>query len=265
MKMLLALAAALLPFSAASPTAGEDAERAACPPVTAEQLEAQKREFLSKRKVVRRVSALVGVDSLGRVLMALDYDRDEIVEELVLFTPRERLEGPWSELVRSAEVENTSGTLRLEAHDGSVAIALAVYPADLPTFRRKAAAFKRVIQENRGNELVRNSLDPAFGRHLSSFDHTLIETWPESFRDDLVVPGTTLSTCYNCISAKCKIGGCSSAGCSLECPGIVVNGVCGITCNTMQSFACCNCTNGLVFPIGSCRCIACKRYPGPIP
>jgi hypothetical protein len=269
MKLLLALAVAWLPVIAPAqtpePESVKDPEQ--CPALTAEQLEEAKRGQLAERKVHRRVSALVGVDALGRVLMAIDYDRDEIVEEVVLFTGRERLEGPWGELIRSAEIEVTTGTLRFEARDRSIAIALAVHPAELPTLKGKRAAFKRLIEQSGGHELVRNSIAPEYGRHMSSFDHALIDSWPESFRDDLIVPGTgiVLDDCFNCGTADCQVGGCLGASCSKHCSGIVVNDACSIGCNPDRAFPCCNCTNGIFFPIASCRCIACRKLIGPLP
>lgn len=272
MKMLVAFAAALLsvtPATAQTPTAQaaeEEPVGESCPPLTAEQLEEHKRHHMSESRQRRQVAALVGVDALGRVLMAIDYDRNETADELVLFTARQRLDGPWSELVRSASIDGTSGTLRFEARDRSVAIALAVYPADLPKLKGKGAAFKRVIQQSGGHELVRNRPDQAYGRLLSSFDHNLIDSWPESFRDDLVVPGTTAPiSCYNCDYTTCRIGGCHSAGCGMDCTGLIVNDHCSITCNTARSFGCCNCTNGIIFPVASCRCVACRRLIGPMP
>lgn len=266
MNVLLPAFAAIVPLLA-PPDLPPGAEGPVhCPPPDAAELEERKRAFLADRKLSPRVSALVGVDSLGRVLVALDLDRDDFVEEVVLFTPRERLKGPWSELVRDAELEQTAGTLRLEARDRSVALALAVNPADAPKLRRAARAYRRAIEQDRGEELARNGVDPAYGRRLSSYDHTLIETWPESFREDLVVPGTTgPTTCFNCGTTDCTVGGCYSIGCNIDCKGLIANDTCGIACNAAQSFGCCNCTNGPFFPIGSCRCIPCRRLIGPIP
>lgn len=264
-KMLFAVLAALLSFEAAGQLLAAAQDRNC--PLTAEQIETHKSRQMADRRATRPASALVGVDALGRVLMALDYDRDEMVDELVLFTPRHRLEGPWSERIHAANVDGTAGTLRLEARDGSLAILLAVFPADVPELASKSAhRFKRVIREADGDELVRTKLDPASGRRLESFDHTLIESWPESFRRELNVPGTSGPlSCYNCGTYNCRVGGCYSSGCAVDCFGLLLNSPCQVSCNPSRSFSCCNCTNGIVLPIAECRCIACWRVIGPIP
>jgi hypothetical protein len=265
MKMLLSLAAAFLPLASPPPVAEGETAPIACPSPTSEDLEAQKRHLLDRRKLGERVAVLAGVDPLGRVLLAVDHGQDDAVDELFLFTPRERLKGPWSELILSADIESTTGTLRLESHDRSLAIVLAVSPADLPKLKRGTRDYRRVVQAQ-GYELVRKSLDPAYGRRLSSFDHTLLETWPESFREDLMVPGTSYPTdCWNCGNTPCQVGGCNALTCSTICHGLAVNDECAVGCRPGASFACCNCTNGPFFPIGDCRCRPCRKLVGPIP
>jgi hypothetical protein len=265
MKALVLIAAAFVPSGANPQSSGPEAIPAACPEVTAQDLETQKRNLQANRKVGDRVAALVGVDPLGRVLIALDYGQDDIVDELVLFTPRERLKGPWSELIRTAEVESTAGTFRLEAHDRSTAILLAVNPADVPELKHKGRHYRRLI-ERKGHELVRNSVDTAYGRRLSSYDHTLLETWPESFREDMVIPQTTYPpNCWNCGNTPCQTGGCFTQQCQEFCTGLIVNDKCQIGCEPGASFACCNCTNMPFFPIARCRCVPCKKQMGPIP
>jgi len=264
MKVFALLAAVLLPLAALSQTEPA-AEPEACPPETAQQVEARKRTFLEDRRRARRVSANVGVDALGRALLAVDLDRDGMADELVLFTPRQRLEGPWSQLVPVAEYETTRGTLRFEASDRSLAISLAVEPADPPAFRLETRPQARIVQEAHGSELAISRPGAEVRRYVESYDHTLIETWPESFRDDLVVPGTSGATCLNCSGTPCQTGGCYASGCERKCSGIVANHQCGISCNIQRAFACCNCTNGILTPIADCRCVACIRATGPIP
>jgi hypothetical protein len=258
MKLLSVVAALLLPLVASSqtapPAAAPDGKN--CPAVTPGQ---RVQHLMKGHRKAARAAANVGVDALGRVLLAVDLDRDGLAEELVLFTPRQRLEGPWSRLVPAVEYEATRGTLRVEAADRSLAIALSVAPAPLPRFKHKPAAGALVVEQPEGNELATSRPGDNMRQPIESYDHALIESWPESFRHDLVMPGThTPSTCINCIG-KCQRGGCYAPDCGHTCNGIITDDRCSIGCNAF-AFACCNCTNGIFFPIASCRCIPCRSY-----
>lgn len=259
MNLLVTLATTLLPILAGpqdpqSPPGADD-----CPTPTAEEIELQKQQRMSDPRSDDRVNAVVGVDALGRVLLAVDNDENGAADDLFLFTPRQRLEGPWTELLRAARIDSTAGTLRVEAADRSLAITLAVAPGEPPRLSARDRRFGRIIRET-GFELVRNTPDPKVPLFLESFDHNNLESWPSSFRRDLVTPTTTgPNTCVNCGGTKCtRGGGCFSTGCGTECE-IITDDRCNISCSWPQSFACCNCTLAGIFSLADCRCIGCKR------
>jgi hypothetical protein len=130
------------------------------------------------------IRVLVGVDLLGRFAVAIDSDRDGVVDKSYLMTTAEKLTGPWSLRIESARVVSTVGTLRIEARDYSFAAALSVDGAPLPKVRGKDHGlqdFMQTLVNDKGEELL--WVDGS-GPALDSLRHDVLESWPEAFRQD---------------------------------------------------------------------------------
>jgi hypothetical protein len=196
--------------------------------------------------------------------MAVDSNRDGVVDDVFSFQALERLAEPWSETLKNADLEYTNGTLRLEARNRSVAVALAVIPADLPELSKRSTSFRRVVIKGDGIQLMRNGVNPAEARSLASYDVNSLATWPEHYAEDLAMPGT--NTCDNCSVRKCQGvvgGGCGSTGCNWDC-GIFINDTCGTSCGPGY-FACCSCASNGLFPLCRSVCVKCGPIPGDNP
>ncbi|HVY82685.1 MAG TPA: hypothetical protein VG994_16960 [Steroidobacteraceae bacterium] len=147
-------------------------------------------------KLYQNARALVGVDILGRVAIAIDSDRDTFVDEYLLFTDQTRLTGPWSAVLDVATVFRTSGSVRVEASDRSLGIALAVEDASLPELSLNKRKFAKTVVRSSGVALVRV---PAAGEAtpFAGLDYNSIQTWPASFQQDTLAPTTTGCSCEN--------------------------------------------------------------------
>jgi hypothetical protein len=202
----------------------------------------------------KRATVVAGVDTLGRVLVAVDADHDGYADECLLFTDSRRLEGPWSIHLEEADVVSTLGTLKIEASDRSFAMALAVEGAALPRLKAQGRRFGRIFIEDEGFEQAR-MIPPEgqYGGLLSSMIHTDVQSWPASFWYDALDPGS----CQNCNSAECDAGGCGATSCDIGPPQCFVTN-CSVTCGSTigDRFACCECTI-MQPPPPACRCITC--------
>jgi hypothetical protein len=132
-----------------------------------------------------KVHALVGVDPLGRVAIAIDSDKDGRAEQLLLFTDKGRLDGTWSKRLDDASVEIRRGAVLVTSGAESYAISLAVSTADTPPV--PAWATERLIRTD-GIELARLEDERGIA-YMAALDHDLLSSWPKQFETDLLAPG----------------------------------------------------------------------------
>ncbi len=187
---------------------------------------------------------LVGVDHLGRVLVAVDQKpSDGLVDHCFLFTSEERLGGPWSRRVEGRVVV-TVDSLSVRSPFVVVSVALIGTDPRPPHYPPGAEVF---IDHN-GLELSRIDAPPTGGAPLDGMDIEDLSTWPEAFWYDVHDPASCVGG-GNCIS-----GGPGSTSCSLTLGPVS----CSVTC-TGDTFACCSetSTGGV-----RCRCVPCSEGPG---
>lgn len=171
---------AAVSFGASSATPAPES----CPVPTADKVTPEQRASYeeSQSRSYRKAAVLVGVDTLGRVLVAIDHDHDGLADDCALFTDKVRLDGPWSVRLDEADVESRLGTLKIEAQDKSFALAVAVAGSELPRLTDHGRPFARLFAEEDGAELSR--MLPGYGQYgnaLANMSHTDITTWPKKF------------------------------------------------------------------------------------
>lgn len=196
--------------------------------------------------------ALVGVDQLGRVLVAVDsVPTDGLADTCFLYTGRERLAGPWSrQLSHAMVVHKSEGTLSVEAAPPDFVLSVAVVGAEPQVLHYTPGA--EVFEDEEGLELAFMNAGPSGGASLDQMSHEDLETWPESFWYDLLDPAS--GPCPD--DSDCTGGGNPSTGCEITC---LFGQQCGTTC-PQDTYSCCKClAGGLGGP--SCRCRPC--IPGP--
>jgi hypothetical protein len=223
----------------------------ACAPAPEISSEVLRLSFASDPHLHENVSAVVGVTSLGRLVVALDTNRDQYVDQYIQLTEDNRLQGPWSRRVERATVLLTKGTVRFEAPDQSIGIAAGVEGAELPRLSKAPAEFSTYIHMPAAFELLR--LKAQKNVLLADVDVANFGTLPERLQLDSEVftPQTGPSpTPCNCDENACSSGGCGAVQCSTG------GGACDVTCaqppNEPRSFACCN-----IGPPATCQC---RRY-----
>jgi hypothetical protein len=222
-----------------------------CPPLAPEVLRENLKENLQS---LSNVHAIIGVDILGRVLVAIDADRDSYIDDFVLFTDKERLKGPWSRDLQRASIVSNKGALMIEARDKSILLSLAVEGAE-PFRNSRGKQNESAIVRHGGIELVRQRAPQEAGRQLmSSFSYEIVASWPESFHEDLLRPRTAIDPCVNCEGAECTQGGCGANACSIT----QSSGACQVSCSATNKFACCRA--GFI-SLPTCRCILCIAGP----
>jgi len=186
---------------------------------------------------------LVGVDPLGRVLIAVDQlPADGLADQCFLFTSAERLEGPWSERFDLARVTVSEGSLTIKNAPATHAISLAVIGSDpLPLGVPPHAVS---LSHHDGLELSKMRAGPLGGGSMNSMSILDLSTWPEAFWYDLLAPES--GPCPD--DSDCIAGGQGSTSCSLT-----ISTSCSVTC-TGDNYACCKET-----PLGGvlCRCRPC--------
>lgn len=191
---------------------------------------------------------LVGVDELGRVLIAVDEQPlDGRADHCFLFTAGDRLAGPWSERLTNAKVVVKAGSLSIRSTPPFFVASLALTGREPLSPQHPPHA--DVFSSHDGMELSRMDAGPAGGALLDSMDVTDLHTWPESFWYDLLAPES--GPCPD--DSDCDAGGKSSNECSLQIGQVS----CSVTC-LQDSYPCCKETS-----IGgvSCRCRPCIMGP----
>ena len=223
-------------------------------------------------------SVLAGVDTLGRVLIATDYDADGLVDISFLATAPERLEGPWSWFISNADIKYNNARLRIRSAIGDYAVNIT--HGDRAALGLNKKKFAEVFELLNARETVVQVTYPAgSGKALTSMSHTDLETWPYNFRYDLLDPVsvTPNCSCPQCVNIPqprtdltCIIG--SQGECELaagQCgthplTGEVLPGCGPVQCTGPGGpgpsfvYVCCSC---LFF--ADCRCKECGVFGGP--
>jgi hypothetical protein len=139
-------------------------------------------EIASAEFTASKVHALLGVDPLGRVIIAIDADQDGRADQMLLFTHKVRLEGPWSKRLRDAHVEIGQTGVIITSRAESYALSLATSDAHTP--RVPPWATNTFIRSG-GIELARYWGWGDKGFSMAALDHGALGTWPWQFNDDL--------------------------------------------------------------------------------
>lgn len=202
----------------------------------------------------KNATALVGVDALGRIALAIDYGNDGYANVAMLFTSSARFDGPWSRLLTDAKVKIKKGSVLITSKPESYALSLAVKHASQPAVPGWVS--ESIIESDLGEFASSTYGDSQ--TLLASISHHDMLSWPEHFSYDLLDPGTA-----NCYDKDCDNGGTGSTGCtgagsgSIE--GCSVSGCTGSPGGPAR-FACCK--NASFFFASSCRCRACEESAG---
>lgn len=140
--------------------------------------------------VTYRGSVVAGVDTLGRVLIGTDYDGDSLADILFLATAPERLRGPWSWYVPSAEIKYDQGRLRIRSTDSDYA--LNISHGDRSAIELKKSGYAVVFELTHAIETVVQVTYPfGTGNALSALSYEDTQTWPVNFWDDFLGAGTS--------------------------------------------------------------------------
>lgn len=263
--LLVATSPFLTPVAADQVDQEEPPQMCEAIPLTDEEQALRQRNLRKHIGTINNADVLVGVDALGRVLIAIDSDNNGLADRCRLLTASTRLEGPWSKRLVNAKVKEWNGAILIESAESGFAMTIAVEDARLPrpsgNIRRKGEVFEveDAWELSRVDAQVQTT-------PLDSMDHSVIETWPENFWYDLLSPDSIFSNCTE-ISETCQAGGLGADGCGVgnntHGEGCNVNG-CKRTLATGQTvttyFACCNAatlTQG-----SSCRCTSCYSVIG---
>jgi hypothetical protein len=215
-----------VPFAQLEPT---PQQRQQCPaPVGQSISPEEKRTQLRKNpRAFNDARVVVGIDVLGRAVVGIDSDRDGFVDLSFMFTDTVRLEGPWSMLLEHATVFLNDGSAKLESHDRSFGMSVALEAADAQKLTPRKYA--TVLIRESGFALTRAFYEEMPYVLLTALDVNSVYTWPATFQQDMYVPGTFGDNC-NCVQLQCQAGGCGSSSCSMA-------GVCSVSCSS--GFACC--------------------------
>jgi hypothetical protein len=259
--LIVACTAGVLAIAASSALAATAEEKQICPPAsTAGMAMEEKRADLRQVVLPAQHSAiLIGVDALGRLAVAADFDRNGTSDRIIMYTAQERLQGPWSRYLADAVISLEKGSLLVTSKSEGFGLSAAVSvarPQALPSW------IKEPVVHEAGRELVQLfGADDAIA--MASLDYEEIGSWPESLSMDLLAeqPFVALGGCTRecCDDGPCNSGGppstsCNIGGCAGAPSSCVVSG-CGGT--QPNNFACCGCgLNGQGGP-AKCRCKAC--------
>ncbi len=131
-------------------------------------------------------TVLIGADVLGRIAAAFDYDGDGYADDVKLFVGTTRLTEPAPVTLKQARVVETISGLVVESEDCSLALALSV-SGDFksPEIPNRWRNFSQVVIVDDGIMLARTDPQPVQKRHMSSFDHNSIYSWPLNFHRDM--------------------------------------------------------------------------------
>ena len=225
----------------------------ACPtprPFSSEVLRAQ---LSADPKIYKHARVLVGVDVLGRLVAAIDSDRDGRVNEYLMFVDESRFEGPWSTVLDRATVFTSQGAARIEAEDFAFGAGVVMKGGAQPALTRKPDAFARSLIRSSGAALLRVSNGVSEGVPLTNLDVSNIYSWPDAFQQQEDVPEPQTDWCSDCANPppQCDSGGCGSNGCMIASTAVPPLPGCSVMCREGQ-YACCN-NRFMAAPICTCR------------
>ncbi len=194
-------------------------------------------------------TVLVGVDPLGRVLVALDkVPMDGKADHCFLFTGTERIEfGAWSERGMASLVHKPD-SLTISIPSEQLHVRLSMVSSEQAP--HVPGGFEELVFDE-GVELARLNASVMGGALLDEMDVEILETWPEAFWYDLLDPASGPCAPDN----DCQAGGQGSSACSISGCGIINTQGCSTTCEE-GSYACCLCMNMQANP-ARCRCRPC--------
>lgn len=192
-------------------------------------------------------NALIGVDHLGRVLLAVDTQpTDGTVDRYVLYTGANRLAPQWGRRLSNVVLFLSDRRVRVLSAQSKFAAELALDGA--PTLGPYPPTFEVFADTNGGEIAHGGSVGNVQWADLDVSQ--LYAGWPESFYYDSLAPETKCNDA-DCISGGQGARSCTITSCAPGFPG------CGVTCNASAGFfACCKCEVALA----SCRC----RYCDPV-
>lgn len=196
-----------------------------------------------------RGAALVGVDSLGRVLLAFDKaPTDGFVDMCFLYTADYRLQDPWSRRIRKAELLVKKDSLRLVSEDLVVSLAIKNTADGRRTASLNDGRDRHAFSEDDGMESIRSTPKSPSVRLAQMTIEDMNSGWPPDFAYDLLDPGTSGE---QCVDADCQAGGIGSVSCSISCVNVTPPS-CSASCSQPLFFACCRCD-----PWAKCSCRKC--------
>lgn len=261
------LSVAIASFALMAASAEE--QREVCAIAGGEKLSVEElRANLHKRVINTRPSnVLLGVDALGRIAIAADFDKDGMSDRILLFTGQDRLDGPWSRYLSDAYISVQEGTALVTSKPDSFGMSIAVSvasPQPVPSWVKDANV------HSGGRELVQ-LWDDKGTVSIHSLGHNDISTWPDTLWMDLLgeppsgapllMGGCDRFCCDdgNCTSGGATATGCSIGGCSGSPTSCSVSGCSGGTPPpTPPTFACCKCGIDGQGGNANCRCKACQ-------
>lgn len=180
------------------------------------------------KRVHKKATVLIGVDVLGRIAIAADYDNDNLADEVMLFAGLTRLTAPQPTIIERATVTVTRNGVMVEAADRSLALAAylsdeAYTPMRVPK-KKWNRRFDQVVVVDEGIMFNRVEPPPEQQRILSTYDHNSIYSWPVNFHRDVLGPGTAGGSfpagCFGCGSCQVVDGVANCFTACLECGAI---------------------------------------------
>ena len=212
------------------------------------------RHLDTKREKLVGVTAMVGVDALGRGMGAVDINNDGYAEELFQFVGLfERFAGPWSRKLEDVTVKRTNGSYVLKSTTSEFLYAFSIRLSRSLGVKQKKFVDRWVKEQGYQMRLLGA---PSGAIPMSSLDYTSVQSWPLTFHHDTlepqtVCPGGSSPLCFG--EDECATGGYPSASCQTgSCPT-------GFTCSTSGctpfsipiTYACCRCSG--FDPVCECR------------
>lgn len=173
----------------------EDPLDSNCPKVFPEQKTDQFQSYkdtLNEDKSTNNgATALVGVDALGRIAIAVDYEPDGYADAAMLLTSSARLDGPWSRLLTDATIKIKNGSVQItsmaEKYAMSLAVKLAAQPA-VPGWAQEITVQSDMLEFESSSYGDRET-------PFASISHEDVLSWPDHFSYDSLDPGNI--TCTN--------------------------------------------------------------------
>lgn len=226
------------------------------------------------RVIHKNVDVVLGVDALGRFAMAMDQDKDGLVDQCFQFVWNDRIDtGVWSRFLTNVRVDYQFNELTVVSPGESYGVVLATDRAEHPT-KIKNPTFETFVRTD-GLALQNykpGPLRPQKAMGDMNFDN--IESWPESFWYDYHDPDTVGGGGGGAGGRTCFCDQPTLADDDWVCLTAFVADppgpdTCDITCDGDESVqncssnraCCCGCRQSLVNPgleVPDHRCMRCQ-------